>query len=696
MISATFAYAFGVGAAVLALAGWAQAQSQTPATPVAIAEKVEVVATRLPESPDEVPAAIEVLTGDDLRNLGATTLKDALALAAGVEVAPGGDTGPAGSVPEFWGLRELDAFLLVVDDIPWGGAFNPALTSLSLRDVERVEILRGAAPVTFGATSFVGVIHVVHKAAAAQTSYATGQFGSYGSGGGGIDVALPSSARWRSRLSADVDRQGFRDERTSYARGHALYRGAIAGASSRTWVMTDLSWLSQNPASPHPREGAGLSSNVPLDANYNQANAFLDETRLTAAFGTERPVFQAASLGIAASYTHSAQSQFRGFLTDIANTAGNATGLRENIDINDIYADAHITWPERSHVRVIGGGDLLFGNGEGRGATFAYTVPLDAGSATNVTEPVNLTLDAESRRMFVGGYLLAEIVPAPKVRISTGLRVNATVERRGEGESVTHARPSGSVGAIVSVWQQGANHVRVFADYRNTFKPAAFDFSLAENEGVLEPETARSVESGVKLRTAAGRLDVEASGFRMSFTNLVTATVVNGLPALINSGRYHQAQHHQDRSGRRRTRAAKPVGTRGLQLSRRHIRRLRPGVRRRPHATRRQTVRDVRTAPVFSRRDPRAPRRRDRRSHRQAHGRPLSQQAKHGAGEALRHGRHRDRVPVQTVRSAAGWPQSRRPAGPGLGKRAWGRAVLSALSADTQIECGRAVLRPWI
>ena len=114
MISATFAYALRVGAAVLAPAGWAQAQSQTPATPVAIAEKVEVVATRLPESPDEVPAAIEVLTGDDLRNLR-DNAQDALALAAGVDVAPGGDTGPAGSVPELREPRELDPFLLVVD-----------------------------------------------------------------------------------------------------------------------------------------------------------------------------------------------------------------------------------------------------------------------------------------------------------------------------------------------------------------------------------------------------------------------------------------------------------------------------------------------------------------------------------------------------------------------------------------------------
>jgi outer membrane receptor protein involved in Fe transport len=525
----------GAGGLILAGSGRAHAQAQQ-SPPITITQKVEVVATRLPESPDDVPAAIEVLTGDDLKGLGATTLKDALALAAGVEIAPGGDAGPAGSVPEFWGLREFDAFLLVVDDVPWGGAFNPALASLSLRDVERVEILRGAAPVTYGATSFVGVIHVVHKAAAATKSYANLQFGSYGSGGGGIDLALPSLGGWRSRLSADVERRGFRDERTSFARGHALYRGGATHADGRSWLIADVNWLSQNPASPHPRQGRGLSPNVPLDANYNPANAFVDETRLAAAFGNERTIFNGASLALTASYTHSSQRQFRGFLSEIASTTNNAIGFRENIDVNDVYADAHVTWPERSHVRLIAGGDLLFGNGEGRGAPFVYTVPLEAASAASVQEPVDLTLDAESRRTFAGAYLLAEIAPARAVRISSGVRLNATVERRGEGRSVTHARPSGSIGAIVSLWQRGADHVKVFADYRNTFKPAAFDFSLAENEGVLDPETARSVEGGLKVRVAGGRLDVEASAFHMNFSNLVTATVVNGLPSLINSG----------------------------------------------------------------------------------------------------------------------------------------------------------------
>jgi outer membrane receptor protein involved in Fe transport len=128
------------------------------------------------------------------------------------------------------------------------------------------------------------------------------------------------------------------------------------------------------------------------------------------------------------------------------------------------------------------------------------------------------------------------MTPVPCVRVTSGLRLNVTVERRGEGESATDTRPGGSLGAIVGVWQRGADHLKLFGEYRNTFKPAAFDFSLAENEGVLEPETASSYDGGVKARVAGGRLDAEVSAFRMDFTNLVTSTVIGGLPALINAG----------------------------------------------------------------------------------------------------------------------------------------------------------------
>ncbi len=106
-----------------------------------VSETLQVTATRVPEDVEPVPASVTVITGEEIRARGATDLATALSTVAGVVVAPGGDAGAASSVPEIWGLREFDAFLLVVDGIPWGGAFNPAISTLDLNDVDRIEVL---------------------------------------------------------------------------------------------------------------------------------------------------------------------------------------------------------------------------------------------------------------------------------------------------------------------------------------------------------------------------------------------------------------------------------------------------------------------------------------------------------------------------------------------------------------------------
>src|SRR5512146_3264874 len=230
----------------LSLAVSLAAFAQTPAPSAAqklptVRERVEVTATRLPEDPERVPAAIEVFTGDELQARGARDLQGALSQAIGVEIAPGGDAGPASAVPDFWGLKEFDAFLLVVDGVPWGGAFNPALTSLALSDVERIEVLRGPAPVTYGATSFVGVIHVVHESAASREKDLVLHGGSFGSGGISFSTPVPLAGEWVSRLTLEGQREGFRDERTSYRRGHGLWRVERKPADSRRlWFNVDL------------------------------------------------------------------------------------------------------------------------------------------------------------------------------------------------------------------------------------------------------------------------------------------------------------------------------------------------------------------------------------------------------------------------------------------------------------------------
>lgn len=512
----------------------AQVEPQQPITTI---PPVEIVATRIPESPHEVAASVDVIRGADLRARGARTLGDALSLAAGVAIAPGGDAGPASAVPEFWGLREFDAFLLVVDGVPWGGALNPDIATLSLRDVDRIEVLRGPAPITYGATSFVGVIHVVHNSAANRSTYAEVHGGNFGTGGGGVDIGLPSVGPWTSRLSGDFDRIGFRDEHTGITRGHGLLRTSRSLASGQLWLTSDLNILRQDPASPHPRVGTELTSAVPLDANHNPAGAYANLNKIAVAAGFDRNIFGDASWGTTASFAFTANDQFRGFLTDVSDTPDNASGYKETIDIHDFYADTHIIWPSVSQLRFMLGGDALIAGGEARGATFTYTAPLSGATQASVAEPTDLNLDAGDDRRFLSAYGSAEWKPVDRFRLTGGLRFNSTAESRGEGAEVTHNRMSGNVGALLGVFERGLDHVRLFANYRNTFKPAAFDFSLAENEGVLDPETSQSYETGIKVRALDGRVDLEASGFRMDFENLVTATIVNNLPALINSGR---------------------------------------------------------------------------------------------------------------------------------------------------------------
>ena len=530
--SRTLLAALFAGSACAASVATAQEQPAKPLVPV------EVVATRVPKSTHDVPASVEVISGATLRARGVTTLKDALALSTGVAAAPGGDAGPGSAVPEFWGLREFDAFLLVVDNVPSGGALNPAVAALDLHDVDHIEILRGPAPVTFGATSFVGVIHVVHTAAAETSRTFAAQGGSFGSGGASLEMGIPLGKSWKSRLSADYDKLGFADDRTQSGKGNALWRLSQENGDRKLWATAGVNVIRQDPASPHVRDGASLSTATPLDANYNPAGAYINENRLNIAAGYERPILHGATWGTTASFTNSAQHMFRGFLTDITTNTNNAAGFLENINVNDVYADSHIIWPMKNRWQFMVGADALFASGKATGATFTYSAPVAGTVAPSVTQPTTLDKESEDERTFLGAYGLAEWRPLTRLAINGGVRLNATSERRSEtSPSSDNTRLSGSVGAVLGLWEQGANHVRAFTNFRDTFKPAAFDFGLVENEGILKPETSRSYEGGLKAEFLDGKAGIEASYFHMDFENLVTAAIVNNVPTLANAGK---------------------------------------------------------------------------------------------------------------------------------------------------------------
>src|SRR5262245_24574539 len=184
---------------------------------------VQVTATRFGEPVAEVPGVISVVTGDEIRARGATDLRTALALLGGVSVAPGGDAGPAGAVPGLLGVREVDDLLLLIDGVPAGGAFVPQIEAISLNNVERIEVMRGAAPVYFGTTAFAGTINVIHYPAGRSERAASVRFGSRNSGGVSFAEVL-SAGHFRQSLSGELTDDKLSGKRAGYRRGQATYR----------------------------------------------------------------------------------------------------------------------------------------------------------------------------------------------------------------------------------------------------------------------------------------------------------------------------------------------------------------------------------------------------------------------------------------------------------------------------------------
>jgi iron complex outermembrane receptor protein len=538
------------GLLLFAATARAEGPQAKPSPSPAFAESLQVTATRVPEDIDDVPASIQTITGQELLDRGATDLKSALALAAGVDVAPGGDGGPASSVPEFWGLREFDAFLLVVDGVPWGGTFNPALSTLDLRDVDHVEVQRGPAPVMYGATSFVGVVQVVRRAPGEKGGRVAASGGSHGSGRGSASAGLPSWAGFASSLSADLERVGFEDDRTSFTKGHLVWRNRKALSNGAFSFDLDGTILRQEPASPTPREGPVLSPSVPLDSNQNPADAHLDENRFFARLGYDRSLSH-GTWGTTLSFTRSTQDQLRGFLAGVTEPPDNAVGFRADIGETDLYFDTHFASAKSARWRVVAGLDYLFGNAEAEGDTFDYSVGLD-GSTPEGSIPLGEKRGIHDKRNFAGLYGNVEWTPLAPLRVEGGLRLNLTKEERGEGEEgggggeagegdQENFRPSGAVGVTWTAWQKSGDRLEMFGNYKNTFKPAAIDFNLAEGEGeeeggILDHETSNSYEAGAKAELLQRALRLELAGFWCDFSNLVISQSIGGLPALTNAG----------------------------------------------------------------------------------------------------------------------------------------------------------------
>ncbi|HXT18783.1 MAG TPA: TonB-dependent receptor [Gemmatimonadaceae bacterium] len=259
----------------LAVAGPLAAQLGAQQTDTSRLAPVVVTATRVPISAAAAPATIDVITGDELRRRGVTSIAAALQTLPGVTFAQNGSFGAATSL--FLRGGEAKYVKVLLDGVPMndpGGAID--FSSLTTDNVERIEIVRGPASVLYGADAVTGVIQIfTRRGSGLPRTTISARAGSYSSSDVDGTVLGAFSTGDFSLALARHDTKGI------YAFNNA-YRNTVASGGVHLTLdpRTDLrvTFRYNDGAFHYPTNGGG----DPVDSNAMQSE---DRTTLSAELG---------------------------------------------------------------------------------------------------------------------------------------------------------------------------------------------------------------------------------------------------------------------------------------------------------------------------------------------------------------------------------------------------------------------------
>jgi iron complex outermembrane receptor protein len=221
----------GVLAWLICLSGTALAQSTADLTRISVEDlmRMEVTSVSKKERPlGTSPAAVFVLTNEDIRRSGLTSLPELLRLVPGLHVARLDGSKWAVSARGFNG-RFASKLLVLVDGRT---VFSPLFSGVywdevdvPLEDIERVEVIRGPGATMWGANAVNGVINVITRPAASTA---------------GTSLSLTTGTE--DRLAASVRHGGtFGDGVSWRIWGKAFDRGPLArsdgSAANDGWRM---------------------------------------------------------------------------------------------------------------------------------------------------------------------------------------------------------------------------------------------------------------------------------------------------------------------------------------------------------------------------------------------------------------------------------------------------------------------------
>ena len=126
---------------------------------------VVVTASRTEQLVKEAPAAVEVITRDDMDKMGAENLAQSLKLAAGINIM---ENGMVGQQVSLRGMKTNQTLIMIdgrrirTEETDQTANYYE-LQRIDMNNVERIEIVRGAVSSLYGADAMGGVINIITK-----------------------------------------------------------------------------------------------------------------------------------------------------------------------------------------------------------------------------------------------------------------------------------------------------------------------------------------------------------------------------------------------------------------------------------------------------------------------------------------------------------------------------------------------------
>lgn len=153
----------------------------------------------------EAPAAVFVITAEDIRRTGARTIPEALRLAPGLEVARI-DSAKWAVTARGFNERFTNKLLVLVDG---RSAYNPLFSGVYwdiqdtvLADIDRIEVIRGPGATLWGANAVNGIINIITKSSAET-------LGGLATAGVDNDGGYEAAARYGGLLTEDLSYRFF-------------------------------------------------------------------------------------------------------------------------------------------------------------------------------------------------------------------------------------------------------------------------------------------------------------------------------------------------------------------------------------------------------------------------------------------------------------------------------------------------------